>query len=151
MQIDTFRVKPKIRVHLNPAVQFNPALRTLVDAIYSSFCTCKNDENFIGKILIILIFFAQNVDCGYTLDHLGEAALTSTHNLCFGSKIRKVYPCKPQFYFINVGYKGYTLHRHVYVVTDVHIEQNFGYQARKYSSKVSVSYKMYLSRLFHSC
>ena len=31
----------------------------------------------------------------------------STHNLCFGVKIRKkVYPCKPQFYFIKVGCKG---------------------------------------------
>ena len=33
--------------------------------------------------------------------------LTSTHNLCFGAKIRKkVYPCKPQFYYIKVGCKG---------------------------------------------
>ena len=32
----------------------------------------------------------------------------STHNLCFGSKIRKknVYPFTPQFYYIKVGYKG---------------------------------------------
>ena len=31
----------------------------------------------------------------------------STHNLCFGAKIRKkVYPCKPQFYYIKVGCKG---------------------------------------------
>ena len=31
----------------------------------------------------------------------------STHNLCFGAKIRKkVYPCKPQFYCIKVGIKG---------------------------------------------
>ena len=29
-----------------------------------------------------------------------------TLNLCFGSKIRKiVYPCKPQFYYIKVGYE----------------------------------------------
>ena len=36
-----------------------------------------------------------------------EAVLTSTHNLCFGAKIRKnVYPCKPQFYYIKVGCKG---------------------------------------------
>ena len=38
---------------------------------------------------------------------LNEAVLTSTHNLCFRAKIRnKVYPCKPQFYFIKVGCKG---------------------------------------------
>ena len=37
-----------------------------------------------------------------------EAILTSTHNLCFRANIRKhVYPCKPQFYYINVGRGGY--------------------------------------------
>ena len=31
----------------------------------------------------------------------------STHNLCFGAKIRKnVYPCKLQVYYIKVGCKG---------------------------------------------
>ena len=31
----------------------------------------------------------------------------STHNLCFEAKIRKkVYPCKPQFYYIKVGCNG---------------------------------------------
>ena len=36
------------------------------------------------------------------------AVLTSTHNLCFWAEIRKnnVYPCKPQFYYIKVGFKG---------------------------------------------
>ena len=33
----------------------------------------------------------------------------STHNLCFGSKIRKkVNPCTTQFYNIKVGYEGGT-------------------------------------------
>ena len=32
----------------------------------------------------------------------------STHNLCFGAKIRKknVYPYIPQFHYIKVGCKG---------------------------------------------
>ena len=30
----------------------------------------------------------------------------STHNLCFGAKIRKIYPYKPQFYYIEVRCKG---------------------------------------------
>ena len=31
----------------------------------------------------------------------------SAHNLCFGAKIRKIgIPCKPQFCYIKVGYKG---------------------------------------------
>ena len=41
------------------------------------------------------------------------AVLTSTHNLCFGAKIRKkVYPCIPQFCYIN-DIRGYILHGHV--------------------------------------
>ena len=39
---------------------------------------------------------------------LDEAVLTSTHNLCFWAEIRKIMyiPCKPQFYYIKVGFKG---------------------------------------------
>ena len=38
----------------------------------------------------------------------------STHNLCFRAKVRKnTYPCKPQFYYMKVGCKGYTLDAHV--------------------------------------
>ena len=41
-----------------------------------------------------------------------------THNLCFGSKIRKIVdPCKPQFYYIKVDLKGYILHGHVFPMT----------------------------------
>ena len=39
---------------------------------------------FSGKKNDIFLIFAQNIDCGYTL------VLTSTHNLCFGAKIRKI-------------------------------------------------------------
>ena len=38
----------------------------------------------------IFLIFAQNIDCGYTLEPLAEAVLTSTHNLCFGAKIKKI-------------------------------------------------------------
>ena len=35
----------------------------------------------------------------------------STHYLCFRAKLRKnVYHCKPQFYYIKVGVRGYILH-----------------------------------------
>ena len=37
------------------------------------------------EIFDIFDIFDQNIDCGYT-----EADLTSTHNLCFGPKIRKI-------------------------------------------------------------
>ena len=39
----------------------------------------------------------------------------STHNLCFGAKLRKnVYPCTPQFHFIKVGCKGVFITRTCY-------------------------------------
>ena len=58
---------------------------------------CKND-NFQMNNCDIFIIFAQNIDCGYTLE---------PPHLCFGAKIRKkVYPSKPQFYYIKVGCKG---------------------------------------------
>ena len=56
----------------------------------------------------IFIIFAQNIDCGYTL----QVVLLSTHNLCFRAKKigKNVYPCKPQFHYIKVGCKGVCLH-----------------------------------------
>ena len=53
---------------------------------------------------------AQNIDCGYSLEPLGEAVLvlTSTHNLCFWAEVRKTMytPVNPQFYRIKVGFTG---------------------------------------------
>ena len=49
------------------------------------FRGCKN-VNFQMKYFNIFLIFAQNIDCGYAFT---EAVLTSTHNLCFGAKIRK--------------------------------------------------------------
>ena len=56
---------------------------------------------FIGKFMIFFFIFAQNIDCRYTLElpRLGEAILTSTFNLCFGTKLRKIMgiPYIPHF------------------------------------------------------
>ena len=41
-------------------------------------------EYFQLKNFVIFLIFAQNIDCGYSLP------TTSTHNLCFGAKIRKI-------------------------------------------------------------
>ena len=69
------------------------------------FYGCKN-VNLQMKNYNIFLIFAQNIDCGYTLEPR-EAVLTSTHNLCFRAKIRKnVYPCTPQFHYIKVGCRG---------------------------------------------
>ena len=54
------------------------------------FHGCKN-VHFQMKIFNISLSFAQNIDCGYTLEPLTEAVQMSTHNLWFGTKIRKKY------------------------------------------------------------
>ena len=43
---------------------------------------------FTGVYIIFLIS-AQNIDCGYSLERLSEAVLTSIHNLCFEQKYEK--------------------------------------------------------------
>ena len=46
------------------------------------------------KNVTFFLIFAQNIDCGYTLN----AVLTCIHNLCFRAKIRKVNtPVNPSF------------------------------------------------------
>ena len=73
-------------------------LRKLAHAIYRDFLAVKN-ENFQQKKFDIFLIFAQNIDCGYTLElpqrgssneYPHEAVLMSTHNLCLGAKIRKI-------------------------------------------------------------
>ena len=58
------------------------------------FHGCKN-VNFQMKFFNIFLIFAQNINCGYTL----EPALTSTHSLCFRAKLRekKYTPVNPSF------------------------------------------------------
>ena len=69
------------------------------------FLGCKN-VNFQMKNCDIVLIFAQNK----------EAVLTSTHNLCFGAKIRKnMYTrVNPTFFYIKVGCKGVFITRTCY-------------------------------------
>ena len=54
---------------------------------------------------------------------MNETVLMSTHNLCFGSKIRKnIYPCIPKFYYIKVEFWGDIFYGHVFMLQL--IEQN---------------------------
>ena len=71
---------------------------------YTAIFHNRKNDNFQMKNCDIFLTFVQNIACGYSL----EAVLTSTHNLCFIAKIRKLYipPRKPQFYYIKVGCKG---------------------------------------------
>ena len=63
--------------------------------IYRDFKSTINGT-FQQKKFDIFLIFAQNTDCGYTLEAVyltamrTDAVLTSTHNVCFGAKIRKI-------------------------------------------------------------
>ena len=51
---------------------------------------------------------AQNIDCGYLLEPPYRGGSNEYPQSMFLSRNKKniVYPCKPQFYYINVGFKG---------------------------------------------
>ena len=51
---------------------------------------------------------AQNIDCGYSLEPPLQGGSNKYPQSMFLSRNKKnnVYPCKPQFYYIKVGFKG---------------------------------------------
>ena len=61
---------------------------------------------------------AQNIDCWYSLEPPWRGGSNEYQQSMFLSRNKKnnVYPCKPQFYYIKVGFKGVKLYRHVFVM-----------------------------------
>ena len=66
------------------------------------------NENFQRKILIFFHISAQNIDCGYSLEPPRGGGSNKYPQSMFLSRNKKknVYPCKPQFYYVKVGFKG---------------------------------------------
>ena len=67
----------------------------------------KKGKKFRKKIYIFHIP-AQNIDCGYSSEPPRRGGSNEYPQSMFLSrnKKNKVYPCKPQFYYIKVGFKG---------------------------------------------
>ena len=66
-------------------------------------------ESFLIKILIFFfIFFAQNIDCGYSLEPPRRDGSNEYPQsmILSRNKTNNIYSCKPQFYYIKVGFKG---------------------------------------------
>ena len=61
---------------------------------------------------------AQNIDCGYLLEPPRRGGSNKYPQSMFLSRNNKnnVYNCKPQFYYIKVGFKGVKLYRRVFVL-----------------------------------
>ena len=75
----------------------------------------KYIENFTTKKLKVSdktsdIFHisTQNIDCGYSLEPPRRGGSNKYPQSMFLSRNKKnnVYPCKPQFYYTKVGFKG---------------------------------------------
>ena len=48
---------------------------------------------------------AQNIDCGYSLEPPPRSNEYQQSMFLSRNKKNNVYPCKPQFYYIKVGFK----------------------------------------------
>ena len=66
------------------------------------------NENFQIKNSDIFHVSAQNIDCGYSLEPPRRGGSNEYPQSMFLSRNKKnnVYPRKPQFYYIKVGFKG---------------------------------------------
>ena len=68
----------------------------------------QKDENLQIKNYDNFHISAQNIDCGYSLEPPRRGGSNEYPQSMFLSTNKKnnVYPCKPQFYHIKVGFKG---------------------------------------------
>ena len=90
----------------------NGALQNFTMSITKT-CLFKHTENFTNKKWKfsdknsdIFHISAQNIDsCGTRYNRLGDAVLTSTHNLCFWAEIRKIMytPVNPVLLYIYIS------------------------------------------------
>ena len=75
--------------------------------IYRKFHLLKTKKNQTKNFDIFHIS-AKNIDCGYSLEPPRRGGSNEPLQSMFLSRNKKnnVYPCKPQFYYIKVGFKG---------------------------------------------
>ena len=85
-------------------------LATLRKHAYSNILRIlpPKNENFQMKNSDIFLISAQNIDCRYSLEPPRCGGSNEYLNLCLWAEIRKIMytPCKPQFYYTKVGFKG---------------------------------------------
>ena len=76
------------------------------------------NENFQIKTFDFFHISAQNIDCRYSLEppRRGDSNEYLQSMLLSRNNKNNVYPYKPQFYYIKVGFKGVKLYRHVFVM-----------------------------------
>ena len=72
------------------------------------FLPSKNEKFQIKFLIFFFHISAQNIDCGYSLEPPRRGGSNEYPQSMFLSRNKKnnVYPCKPQFYYTKVGFKG---------------------------------------------
>ena len=85
--------------------------------IYSNFSGQKSII-FGGFFFYIFLIFAQNIDCGYTLEPPRRGGSNEYPQSMFWSKNKKnrYTPAYPSFTILKWGLMGYTLHGHVFMM-----------------------------------
>ena len=68
---------------------------------------CHSGERIVARGPLVHIS-AQNIDCGHSLELPRRGGSKEYPQSMFLSRNKKnnVYTCKPQFYYIKVGFKG---------------------------------------------
>ena len=82
---------------------------------YTTIFTAVKFDNFQLKSFDNFLIFAQNSRLWVQVRTASVRRFlrVTTLYVLEHKKENNVYPCKPQFYYIKVGCKGYTLHGHV--------------------------------------
>ena len=85
-----------------------PHINLLNLSSYILKISSPENENFQIKNSDIFLISAQNIDCGYSLELPRWGSSNEYPQSMFLSRNKKnnVYSCKPQFYYIKVGFKG---------------------------------------------
>ena len=87
---------------------------------YTEIFKVVKNENFHQKNVDIFLIFAQNIDCGYTLEPPRRGGSNEYPQSMFWSKNKKnrYTPPYPSFAILKWGLRGYTLHGHVFMMEE---------------------------------
>ena len=91
---------------LKSFIFFIDITKTRLYKYIENFTTKKG--KFSDKNSDILHISAQNIDCEYSIEPPRRGGPNEYPQSMFFNRNKKnnLYPCKPQFYYIKVGYKG---------------------------------------------
>ena len=78
---------------------------------YIESFTSKNWKFSDQNLWYVIIFLLKNINCGYSLEppQRGGSYVYPQSLFLSSNKKNNVYPCKPQFYYIKVGFKGFNI------------------------------------------